>query len=176
MLKSIRNSLVFTSILYVAIGVILLAFPGAALDVSCMVIGAVTLVYGAVRIIAYFRGGGAYSQRFDLLTGVVLAALGVFLLVSPRFLAAVIPVFLGLYILVDSLTAMKKALDMKALGFDKWWISFLAALALAVFGVVVVCRPFAAVSTLVMFIGAGFVFDGVYTLVNTIVADRVFRG
>lgn len=176
MLKSIRNSLVLTSILYVAMGVILLLFPGAALDVSCMVIGAVTLVYGVVRIIAYFRGGGAYSQRFDLLMGVVLAALGVFLLVSPRFLAAVIPVFLGLYILVDSFTAMKKALDMKALGFDKWWVSFLAALALAVFGVVVICRPFAAVSTLVMFIGAGFVFDGVYTLVNTLVADRVFRG
>lgn len=119
--------------------------------------------------------GGTYSQRFDLFIGVVVAALGVFLLICPQLIVSLIPIALGIYILVDSFTAMKKALDMKALGFDKWWISFLAAVLLAVCGVVMICQPFSTMSTLVMFIGAGFLFDGVYTLVNTIVADRVFR-
>lgn len=98
-----------------------------------------------------------------------------FLLVTPQVLVSVIPVALGLYILVDSVSAVKKALDMKALGFEKWWISLSAALVLALLGAVMVLRPFKAVESLVVFIGVGFVFDGVYTLVNTLVADRLYR-
>ena len=175
MLKGIRNSLVLTSILYTILGVVLMVFPGAALSWACALIGIVTLGYGAVRVVGYWRGGGSYRQRFDLFIGVVLLALGVFLLVTPQFIVSIIPMVLGIYILVDSVAAIKRALDMKALGFEKWWISFIAALALAVFGAVMILRPFATVETLVMFVGIGFVFDGVYTLANTIIADRLYR-
>lgn len=175
MLKAIRNSLVLTSILYTILGVALIAAPGKALKWACFLIGAVTLWYGAVRVAAYWKGGGAYNQRFELFLGVVLVALGIFLLVSPQFIVSIIPVALGIYILVDSISAIKRSLDMKALGFDKWWGSFLAALLLAVFGAVMVLNPFGTVETLVVFMGIGFVFDGVSTLVNTIVADRLYR-
>ncbi len=177
MLKSIRNSLVCTSVLYVVLGIVLMIFPSTALKLSCTLIGAVTLLYGAVRIVSYFKGGDSlYGSRFDLFFGVLLAAAGVFLLVCPQFIVSLIPIALGIYILVDSFTAMKKALDMKALSFERWWISFLVALVLAVFGAVMLVNPFGTMESLVVFIGAGFVFDGVYTLVNTMVADRVFRG
>ncbi len=175
MLKSIRNSLVLTSVLYTALGVVLLLFPGSALRWASMLIGLVTLGYGLVRAAAYWREGGGYGQRFDLFLGVVLVLLGLFLMVAPQFLASIIPAVLGVYMLVDSVSAIKRALDMKALGFEKWWASFTAALVLAVFGGVMLLRPFAAAETLVVFIGLGFVFDGVFTLVNTIVADRLYK-
>ena len=175
MLKAIRNSLILTSILYTILGVVLMLRPGSALKLACTLIGVVTLGYGVVRVAGYFRGSGSYEQRFDLFLGAVLALLGVFLLVTPQVLVSVIPVALGLYILVDSVSAVKKALDMKALGFEKWWISLSAALVLALLGAVMVLRPFKAVESLVVFIGVGFVFDGVYTLVNTLVADRLYR-
>ncbi len=175
MLKSIRNSLAATSALYVILGVALMVFPSTALKLSCTLIGVVTLIYGAVRILSYFRDGGSYADRFDLFFGVLLAAAGVFLLICPQFIVSLIPIALGIYILVDSFTAMKKALDMKALGFEKWWVSFLAAVVLAVFGAVMIFNPFGTMASLVVFIGAGFVFDGLYTLINTLVADRIFR-
>lgn len=176
MLKGIRNSLVIMAVLYTVLGVVLMLFPGTALRWACALIGVVTLLYGLVRAAGYWKGGGAYNQRFDLFLGVVLVLLGIFLLVTPQVLVSVIPVTLGVYILVDSIAAVKRALDMKALGFDKWWISFLAAVLLAAFGVVMILRPFKAVESLVVFIGLGFVFDGVYTLANTIVADQVYKG
>lgn len=175
MLKYIRNSLVFTSVLYTLLGVVLIAAPGSALKWACFLIGAVTLCYGAVRVIAYWKDGSTYSQRFDLFLGVVLILLGLFLLISPKFIVSIIPVALGIYILVDSVSAIKRSLDMKALGFGKWWGSFIAALVLAVFGAVMVLNPFGTVETLVVFVGISFVFDGVSTLVNTIMADRLYR-
>lgn len=49
------------------------------------------------------------------------------------------------------------------------------ALALLILGAVMVVRPLAAASVPVIFIGIVFLFDGVSTLANTVVADRVFR-
>lgn len=175
MLKSIRNSLMLTAILYVLLGAVLLLFPGSALRWASMLIGAVTLWYGAVRIVSYWKGGGAYNQRFELFWGIVLALLGVFLIVCPQFLASIIPVALGVYILVDALSALRKALDMKALGYEKWWASAISAGVLAVLGALMVFNPFGAMSTLVAFTGICFIFDGVNTLANTIIADRVYR-
>lgn len=175
MLKSIRNSIVTTSVLYIIAGVVLILNPATALNMVCTLLGAVTVIYGAVRILSYFKSGSTYSGRFDLFIGIVLAAAGVFLFVCPRSVVSLIPIAIGIYILVDSFTAIKKALDMKALGFEKWWISFIAALVLVVFGAIMIFNPFGTLASLVVFIGIGFVFDGVYTLVNTIIADRVFR-
>ncbi len=174
-MKTIRNSLMLTSVLYILLGVVMILMPGSALKLACGLIGLVTLWYAAVKLLAYWKGGGAYNQRFDLFFGVLLGLLGIFLLVTPQVLVSIIPVTLGVYILADSVSAVKKALDMKALGYEKWWASLAAALVLAIFGVVMIFRPFKAVETLVIFIGLGFVFDGVNTLVNTIIADRVYR-
>ena len=105
-----------------------------------------------------------------------LVALGAFLLVSPRFIVSIIPAALGIYILVDSVSAIKRALDMKALGFEKWWGPFISALVLSVFGAVMVLNPFGTLEALIRFVGVGFVFDGLSTLVSTILADRLYRG
>ena len=172
MVKGIRNSLLTTAILYVALGVVLMLFPDKALKLGCGLIGLVTLGYGVVRIVSYMRGGSAQSQRFQLFAGVALGVVGVFLLVCPQFLVSLIPMALGVYILVDSIADIKQALDLKALGFTRWWVSLLAALLLGGFGIVMILQPFSLVSHLVMFIGVGFVLDGVSTLANTIAADR----
>lgn len=175
MLKSIRNSLILTSLLYIVLGGVLIAFPENSLTVGCLLIGVVTLLYGVLRIVSYFREGGTYAQRFDLFIGGLLAVLGLFLLICPRFVASIIPVALGVYLVVDSISALKKALDMRALGFEQWWISFLFALILAALGVVMIVCPLMVLSVPVVFIGAAFLFDGLYTLINTVVADRVYK-
>lgn len=175
MLKSIRNSLVITSLLYVILGFVMLMMPGLSLGFACLLIGGVVVFYGVVRILAYARGG-VNADKFDLFVGILLVLLGLFLLVWTRFLVAIIPLVLGIYILIDSFTALKKSLDMKGLGFDRWWISCIVAVALAICGLVMVFNPFSTVEAMVMFIGAGFLFDGVYTLVNTLLYERLFRG
>ena len=113
-----------TSVLYAALGVVLMIFPGTALRLACTLIGLVTLGYGLTRVLSWRRlsqEAGGYSQRFDLFLGVVLGLLGLFLLVTPQVLVSIIPVALGLYVLVDSVSAGKRALDMKALGYQRWW-------------------------------------------------------
>ncbi len=175
MLKAIRNSLVLLALLYIVLGVVLILFPATSLNLACLLIGAVTLLYGVVRIFGYTRAGEGEASRLELAFGIVLAALGVFLLVCPQLLVSRIPIALGAYLLVDSFSAIKRSLEWKALGFSRWWVSFLVSLVLALFGLVMILRPFTLVANLVVFIGVGFLFDGVFTLVQLIVNERAFR-
>ena len=175
MLKAIRNSLVLLALLYIVLGVVLILFPATSLNLACLLIGAVTLLYGVVRIFGYTRAGEGEASRLELAFGIVLAALGVFLLVCPQLLVSLIPIALGAYLLVDSFSAIKCSLDWKARGFSRWWVSFLVSLVLALFVLVMILRPFTLVANLVVFIGVGFLFDGVFTLVQLIVNERAFR-
>ena len=169
MLKSIRNSLILSSLLYIVLGVVLLVMPELSLGFACLLIGGAVLVYGVVRLAAYLRGG-ENADKLDLVLGVLLILLGLCLLIWIRFLLALVPMVLGIYILVDSLGSIKRSLDMKALGFSRWWIS-----CLAVCGLVMVLNPFGTIEGLVMFVGLGFLVDGVTTLVNTILLERLQR-
>ena len=174
MLKSIRNSLILSSLLYIVLGVVLLVMPELSLGFACLLIGGAVVIYGVVRLAAYLRGGPA-ADKLDLVLGVLLILLGLFLLIWIRFLLAFVPVVLGIYILIDSFGSLKRSLDMKALGFGQWWVSFLVAAALAICGLVMVLNPFGTIEGLVMFIGLGFLIDGVTTLVNTILLERLRR-
>lgn len=174
MLKSIRNSLILSSLLYIVLGVVLLVMPELSLGFACLLIGGAVVIYGVVRLAAYLRGGPA-TDKLDLVLGVLLILLGLFLLIWIRFLLAFVPVVLGIYILIDSFGSLKRSLDMKALGFGRWWVSFLVAAALAICGLVMVLNPFGTIEGLVMFIGLGFLIDGVTTLVNTILLERLKR-
>lgn len=174
MLMSIRNSLILSSLLYIVLGVVLLVMPELSLGFACLLIGGAVVIYGVVRLAAYLRGGPA-ADKLDLVLGVLLILLGLFLLIWIRFLLAFVPVVLGIYILIDSFGSLKRSLDMKALGFGRWWVSFLVAAALAICGLVMVLNPFGTIEGLVMFIGLGFLIDGVTTLVNTILLERLRR-
>ena len=71
-LKNRKLSFLLASILYLALGLVLLIWPGTATTVICYAFGAVLAIYGLVAIISFFvsrKGGFA----FELFLGIVAA-------------------------------------------------------------------------------------------------------
>ena len=97
MLKSIRNSLILSSVLYVILGIVLLAVPELSLNLACLLAGGAVTVYGVVRLAAYLRGG-EQADRLDLVLGVLLILLGLCLLIWIRVLLFLVPLVLGVYL------------------------------------------------------------------------------
>ena len=174
MLKSIRNSLILSSLLYIVLGVVLLVMPELSLGFACLLIGGAVLVYGVVRLVAYLRGG-ENADKLDLVLGILLILLGLCLLIWLRVLFLLVPLVLGIYILSEGVLGLRRAWQIKTLGYPRWWISFLVALVLLVCGLAMVFNLFDTMSALVQFIGFGFLLDGVSTLVNTILLERLQR-
>ena len=52
-MKKIRKSFIFTSLLYMALGIVLLVWPDISLNVVCFSFGVVTLLYGVVKLFMY---------------------------------------------------------------------------------------------------------------------------
>ena len=93
------------AIIGIAAGVLLVIFPQESLNVITYGIGIISLVYGVLRIISYFRNK-SLSPFFagELFLGIVLVAIGLFSFLNPGGIFAVLPIVLGILVLVEGIS------------------------------------------------------------------------
>lgn len=123
-----KNSELFSSLLYIVIGVLLAVFPGEALNWAMTIIGALFVISGVLDVLRKNWMGGAVSLIIGIailalgwtLTGIVLLVLGILLAVKGlvsliealRFKRGFLTVlFAILTIVIGLLLAGGKALD-----------------------------------------------------------------
>lgn len=106
---TMKVSFLLAAILYVILGLVLLLWPGVSAVVFCYAFGGVLLAYGVVTVVSFFlRDSRQGSFVFELLLGIIAAALGLLFLLRPAIVATILPVILGLFIVVDGLVNLKR--------------------------------------------------------------------
>ena len=111
---NMKLSFLLAAVLYVILGLVLLIWPGVSATVFCYAFGGILLIYGMVAIVSFFlRDSWQGSFVFELFLGIVAAALGLLFLLRPVIVASVLPVILGLFIVVDGLVNLKRALELR---------------------------------------------------------------
>lgn len=173
LLKKIKTNVVISSLLCVILGLVLVFRPGLSIRIVCTAVGIVLIVTGVMKIIEYFavRDGSMYSQ-VNLIFGIVLAVVGVWITMQPDKVLAVIPIIVGIVIVIHGLHNLKQAMELWRDKYDKWWIALIMGLLTVGFGVLLICRPFAAIDTVVMLIGIFLIYDG---LSNIWIVSRVYK-
>ena len=165
--KSIRRELVLINVALIALGVLMMAFPGQSTDIICRGIGVALSIWGAVRIISYFAGAERIVLgSFGLVQGAVLLGFGICFLVRPGVLAAFLTIALAIILLAAGVMKLQYALEMSSLQVRFWWIELIGAILMVVLGVIAFFSPFAAAETLMIFLGASCVVSGVWDLVS----------
>ena len=153
-LKNLSVSFVLLSVLYVLLGVILLVWPTTVMDVLCYLTGGILLFYGEISIVGFCREETRTAGSFlTLLLGIVAAAVGAVLLFQPSLFQSILTVILGIYILIDGLLNLMRALELRRMEHMGWTLYLLHSLIPGVLGLVVVFRPMLAGNTLVRLIG-----------------------
>ena len=164
-LKTMKMTFLLAAILYVLLGVVLLVWTDTTLAVLCTVFGGVLLIYGAVTIVGFFLHDNALGTfRLELLLGILAAALGVLFLLRPVFLLSIVPVILGVYIIIDSLVNLKRALELYRLEYPRWWAALILSLLGAALGGIILRNPFQTQILLFQVIGAVFIYTGLSDL------------
>lgn len=172
-LKKLKTNVVISSLLCVILGLVLLLWPGLSIQIVCTAVGAVLIISGAIRIVGYFtaKDGSLYSQA-NLIFGIVFAVVGVWIVMKPDKVLAIIPIIVGIVISLHGLHNLQQALDLYRDKYDKWWIALILGILTLGFGVLLICRPFAAIDTVVMLIGIFLIYDG---LSNIWIVSRVSK-
>lgn len=162
LLKKLKTNVVISAALCILLGIVLVVWPGLSMQIVCTAIGAVLLIGGGVRLAAYFtaKDGSVYSQM-NLITGIILAVVGIWILLQPDKVLAIIPIIVGIVIALHGVNNLQQAVTLCKEQYDKWWVALILGLLTVGFGALLIFKPFAALDTAVRLIGVFLIYDGV---------------
>ena len=168
MTKKFVLNFILSAICYVALGIALIVWPAASINVFCYVLGGVTAAYGLWQI---YRFISHREERYATLSLMV----GICFFVKPELFVSILPFILGLYLIFDGVVKLQAAIDIKKEGYQKWGILLLLAVLMIALGVVILLNPFQSAQALITFIGICMLLDGVINLWNAFVVWQHLR-
>ena len=165
--KAAKTFYILCSILLCGIGIMLICWPTLSAEVLCVVLGVVSLVYGAEKIVGYFsRDMYRLAFQFDLALGIFVAIIGVILLLHPGRVLLLVDFIVGLFVLIEGVFKVQTSVDAFRFGMKAWWLILMGALLSCVFGLILLFGLLPATSVLMVFVGISLVADGAQNLFN----------
>lgn len=173
-IKGIKREMTVMAVVLIVAGLFMLIFPNTSGKIICRGVGAILCVWGAMRLISYFRNSEVLGS-FGLVQGVALAGIGLYILFRPEAIEVFLTTVFALVIIVDGILKLQYALDFHRLNLRNWWIELVCAGVMLVLGIIVLFNPFAAVATVMMFIGVVLLFEGVWDLFSILYISKVAK-
>ncbi len=169
--KEFSKGFVFLSVLYVAVGLVLLVLPSVSANVINYGLGVVLIVVGVTYGIGFFIGNKrkeGYLQ-VDLVIGVICAAFGIFILVTPGFFGMILPLAVAVVLLVGAMSKIQNAFSMRRLMIRHWYLALIGAIVIIVLAVFLILDPFRMTDRQKFFyIGICLILDGTTNLISLI--------
>lgn len=172
--KSFSKSYIFLSALYVALGVVLIAWPSVSVRMIGIALGIVMIVLGITYAIIYYTRDNLQGfLQMDLVIGIVCFAFGIFILLNQAFLTEVLPFAMGIILLLGALVKIQSSFNMRKLKFQKWYLVLICAVVIVALGIALLCNPFQryddpakAERYMLLYIGICLIVDGLTNLVS----------
>jgi uncharacterized membrane protein HdeD (DUF308 family) len=155
----------------VAVGVMMLAWPGVGVYALTIIFGAYTLATGIVELVAAFASRGEEQRGWLMLRGLVGIAVGVLVFAWPGISALALLYVIGGYAVALGILAISVSYRSPLDGRDAASMS-LTGLASIVFGIVIFAKPGAGVLAVLALIAAFALVTGVTELAIAIGGER----
>lgn len=113
-------ALAAADLIIIALGVCLIAWAGQFTSIISIVIGILFGLYGLYDILAYLRAKESNRDISRVIAGITLLAGGAFLILQNGFIKDFISVFVGICIIVESLSKFQDTMALKSAGFKDY--------------------------------------------------------
>ena len=173
LLKQLKWNLILLAVIFIALGIVLILWPGATMKTICYLLAAMLLAIGVVSLINYLRKDiSGIIYRYDLVVGLCAILGGILVIVKVDKLTDLIPAVLGSLVTMSGIMKMQNSVDMLRLGHGTWHVAFAMAIVNIVAGIVLLMNPFEAAQILIMCLGIALVYSGITDLYVTISISR----
>lgn len=162
-----KGSCALSAACFVALGICLVSQPELSMVWICRLLGAALLLCGAVYAAFHFirAKAAALVLQYDLILGIILALVGLWVLTSPVGAASLLQYILGAVLLIHGAIDLQGAWSLRRIGVRRWWAALLLGVVTAALGILILCQPFAAAQAMLMLVGCSLIYDGVSDLV-----------
>lgn len=163
--KRTKTNAAFNAILYIILGGLLAVYPGVAADLLCYILGGVLLLCGLIDILLFLirRDGSIYSA-VRMVIGIILAAVGIWVMFQPKLIFSVVPWIVGALIVIHALQDLRYAFQMMKNHAPRWIGALLVAVITLGLGVVLITSAFETAMLAVRIIGIFLLVDGLSDL------------
>ena len=173
LLKQLKWNLILLAVIFIALGIVLILWPGATMKTICYLLAAMPLAIGVFSLINYLRKDiSGIIYRYDLVVGLCAILGGILVIVKVDKLTDLIPAVLGFLVTMSGIMKMQNSVDMLRLGHGTWHVAFAMAIVNIVAGIVLLMNPFEAAQILIMCLGIALVYSGITDLYVTISISR----
>ncbi len=174
-LKRTKLNIVLISVLLIVVGVMLVVNPEFAAVTICRILGWILLISGVVSVITYFVNKDFEFGQFDLFVGLIETALGVFVVLRPESVVALLTVLLGAVLLLHGFLDIQDCVQAKRCGYARWWLILLLGIATVALGALIIWNPFTTNAVLMIVSGLSLIFDGVSDIVIVSRISKIVR-
>lgn len=170
MLKKVFNISIISSLLLFLFGLVLAVNAEGFIKSITVVIGVVLLLIGVFPVIDYFRyrkeGLGA---SVGLISGIFSIVCGLMLLINEDLLMILIPVFIGVWMIINGINKIQVSFEIKDLGEKSWIITFIYSILIIVLGGYFIVNPISGATTVTSFIGIVLCIYAVLDIIDCII-------
>ncbi|MDO4284742.1 MAG: DUF308 domain-containing protein [Eubacteriales bacterium] len=163
--KKIKTNRVIATLIGIILGVVLLVWPESSLIVLCQAVGLALAFGGIVAVVLYFvNHDGLMFSTVQLVFGVILAAIGIWIFARPARLVELVPTIIGLIVMINGIVDLSQTVTLGRQKYDKWWVSLIFAILTLVLGIVLIVKPFGIAAFITRVIGVVLIFNGLSDL------------
>ena len=150
------------SVIYLAVGIVLLIYPTQTIDAITRIIGLTALALGIYEMMKFFfRKSTDAVKVLSFSAGIFSFICGIILLVKPEFIRMAFPVVIGIFIVLDSAFKLMTSIELRNAGSKTWWSVFFLAIAGIVFGFIVVFNAKEVSAFVIRMIGVALIIESV---------------
>ncbi len=153
-----------TSVIMIFLGIFLLCKPDFILTTLSTVIGIIVLVPAVISLIDYFKT----KYMANLIVGVAAGVMGIIFIFNPTFISSILPFVLGVYFLIDGLSRLQYAFEMKKNQVPGCVSAFVSSILILVLGVLMILNPFEGALAITQVIGIFLILHSALDLYNAI--------
>lgn len=172
-MKTINIKSAVSAALMIIAGLFLVIKPGETLDLVIKAAGIALIAVGAVGILQFAIAKDKEGRSvLRLIISVIELIGGIVFLVNPQAIVSVYYVFAGIVILLNGISNLSIALDMRKLGLRSWGAALLLSVIAIAVGIIVILNPFGAAEAVTRFIGISVIYEGIVSIALTVLARK----
>lgn len=157
----IINSYSSSSILFVLVGLIMIIMPGLITSSFGLVVGVFCILLGVSRILIFSKDN---NEKFQLVFGILVFLIGVFLLANPKFISGIIPTVAGVVIILNAINKLSVIFNSRMVKTSYWISDLIVAIVLLCLGLIFVIHPIGTGETIIRVLGVILLIEGLYDI------------
>ena len=167
-INGLFNVSILTSVVILVIGIFLFIQPDTVIRMISVVLGIIFLIPGITAMIDYFKEKNSAS----LVLGVITILVSLILIIKTDLVASILPFILGIYFVVNGITRLQYALELKKQGYTSFTTSLVFSLLIMICGILFILNPFEGAMALTQMIGMFMIIYAALDISNTVVIKR----